>query len=254
MKRFMIIPVVVACFICLSHAAELQQMRSKIVLFGDSITEYSFSKRHGGWGALLAERFMWSSDVLNRGYSGYNTRWARVLMEEALQRGDDAFTSPNLAVIFFGANDAAAEGMPLHVPLLEYRANIKAIIDMFRESTLRKANTSLILVTPPPVNCQNREINVTSLYADAIREIGIEKHVPVLDLWLPAEQGMDIHKDLIDGIHLSAAGNRKVELGVLATIRQSYPQLMPRSHYVSAKHLSKLRSTQEQEKAIRSGK
>lgn len=250
MTWFILAIVAVSSVLCVSHAAELHKNRPKIVLFGDSITEYSYSRRQVGWGALLAERFVRSSDVLNRGFSGYNSRWARMLMKEALHRGDDAFTNPSLAVIFFGANDASAEGTPLHVPLPEYRTNIESIVDMFRESTMNKENTALILVTPPPVNCPNRDINVTSMYAAAIREISAEKSVPMVDLWPPAEHGMDIKVDLSDGIHLSSTGNRKVELGVLATIKQSYTHLMPKAYYPTARHLSKLPTIQAQEKAL----
>lgn len=46
--------------------------RGRIVLFGDSITQQSFSC--GGWGARMADAYQRKADVLNRGYSGYNTR------------------------------------------------------------------------------------------------------------------------------------------------------------------------------------
>ncbi|VFQ95641.1 unnamed protein product [Cuscuta campestris] len=52
--------------------------RPEIVLFGDSITEQSF--RSGGWGSSLADYYSRKADILNRGYGGYNTRWALFML------------------------------------------------------------------------------------------------------------------------------------------------------------------------------
>lgn len=77
--------------------------RPQFVLFGDSITQKSFSP--GGWGAAVADAYQRKADVVNRGYSGYNSRWALHLLGRvfpAERAGDTA-----LATVFFGANDAA---------------------------------------------------------------------------------------------------------------------------------------------------
>lgn len=50
-----------------------RSVRGQIVLFGDSITQRSFSV--GGWGARLSHHYMRKADVLNRGFSGYNSAW-----------------------------------------------------------------------------------------------------------------------------------------------------------------------------------
>lgn len=46
----------------------------KIVLFGDSLTQYSFDSK--GWGAIIANHYQRKCDVFNRGYSGYTTNQA----------------------------------------------------------------------------------------------------------------------------------------------------------------------------------
>jgi hypothetical protein len=86
--------------------------RPKILLLGDSLTQISFD----GWGGGLAHRYQRRADVLNRGMSGYNTRWY-------LQYGKDSevWKEPGnvaLATIWFGANDAslATENPHHHVP------------------------------------------------------------------------------------------------------------------------------------------
>lgn len=58
------------------------EMRPQFVLFGDSITQYSFATK--GWGAQLANHYQRKVDVVNRGYSGYNTAWAKAAMPKVL--------------------------------------------------------------------------------------------------------------------------------------------------------------------------
>ncbi|CAN1347741.1 GDSL esterase/lipase At5g62930 [Linum perenne] len=81
-------------------------MRPQIVLFGDSITEQSF--RSGGWGASLTDSYSRKADVFNRGYGGYNTRWALFLLHQLFPL--DGRKPPIAATVFFGANDAALLG------------------------------------------------------------------------------------------------------------------------------------------------
>jgi hypothetical protein len=53
-------------------------VRPLFVLFGDSITQRGFAP--GGWAAALADRYGRRVDVVNRGYSGYNTALATHLL------------------------------------------------------------------------------------------------------------------------------------------------------------------------------
>ena len=46
----------------------------RVFLFGDSLTQYAFGSE-GGWAAMLADKLQRKADVVNRGFSGYNTRW-----------------------------------------------------------------------------------------------------------------------------------------------------------------------------------
>ena len=45
--------------------------RAKIILYGDSITQMSFSAIDCGWGAYIADRYQRRADVLNRGMYKY---------------------------------------------------------------------------------------------------------------------------------------------------------------------------------------
>ena len=52
------------------------RVRPSILLFGDSITEYGFGieEVRFGWASLLSSLYSRRADVLNRGFSGYNTK------------------------------------------------------------------------------------------------------------------------------------------------------------------------------------
>lgn len=52
----------------------------RLILFGDSLTQYSFQV--GGWGSRLADELQRKVDVLNRGFSGYNTDNAVKFMKQ----------------------------------------------------------------------------------------------------------------------------------------------------------------------------
>ncbi|KAF7247622.1 hypothetical protein EYD10_06433 [Varanus komodoensis] len=83
-------------------------LQPRIILFGDSITEFSFQEK--GWGTLLTHRLVRKCDVLNRGLSGYNSRWAKMVLPRLINK---EYNSKNTVAvtIFFGANDAALKGV-----------------------------------------------------------------------------------------------------------------------------------------------
>jgi hypothetical protein len=78
-------------------------------------------------------------DVVLRGYSGYNTRWALKVLERVfpLSLGGDGGneTAPVALTVFFGANDAClpdrCSGFQ-HVPLHEYKDNLRSIVSFFK--------------------------------------------------------------------------------------------------------------------------
>jgi hypothetical protein len=80
--------------------------RPRIILFGDSLTEQAW--KTGGWACGLADLYGRRLDVINRGFSGYNTKFAVELLDDLFHDCTEANTP--LVTVFFGANDA---GMPL---------------------------------------------------------------------------------------------------------------------------------------------
>lgn len=155
-------------------------MRPKIYLFGDSITEESFDD--GGWGASLAHIFsrtvlkfftlfvpfvsllvllkirggslIFQVDVVLRGYSGYNTRWALKVVERVfdppVESGGDGGAQPLAVTVFFGANDACLPDRCSawqHVPLPEYKQNLHAIFSFFKVYSFSQSVNFLTLHT-----------------------------------------------------------------------------------------------------------
>lgn len=87
-------------------------------------------------------------------------------------------------------------------------------------------HTRILLITPPPINTQqrtadlqtrnppmelDRKFEITKEYADAVKEVGRKEGVHVLDVWtaLYEAAGRDeasLAKFLDDGLHLNADG------------------------------------------------
>ncbi|XP_062189960.1 GDSL esterase/lipase At5g45920-like isoform X2 [Phragmites australis] len=180
-------------------------MRPRLVLFGDSITEQSFE--YGGWGAALAHRFARHADVVLRGLSGYNTRWALKVLPRAMEGAAAAATDPAAVTVFFGANDASLPDRARahqYVPLEEYQSNLRAICGYFKE---RWPSTAIILITPPPIyeparirdiyGCDDpsrqaeRTNEAAGAYARACLAVAKELGHPVIDIWTKMQEFPD---------------------------------------------------------------
>nr|KJB69603.1 hypothetical protein B456_011G033300 [Gossypium raimondii] len=163
-------------------------MRPTIYLFGDSITEASFAD--GGWGAALANHFCRTLDVVLRGYSGYNTRWALKVLDRVF---------PTVG------HDGAAAAPPV---------------------AKRWPKTLILLITPPPIDedgrlrhpyvenpsgLPERTNEAAGSFAKACVETAEECGIPVVDLWTRMQQYTDWRKAyLSDGLHLTKEGNKVV--------------------------------------------
>lgn len=117
-------------------------------------------------------------DVVNRGLSGYNSRWARIVLPRLISSQSSADDSTAAVTVFFGANDCALEGIVLkraeyvisciylsnnshfstlvdknpqqHVPVSEYLENLKAISRLL--TSVGVSPDKVIFITPPPLH------------------------------------------------------------------------------------------------------
>ncbi|KAF8409008.1 hypothetical protein HHK36_005079 [Tetracentron sinense] len=221
-----------------------EKMRPKIFLFGDSITEESFGD--GGWGACLAHHFCRTVDVVLRGYSGYNTRWALRVLEKVFPAVEE---TPLAVTVFFGANDASLpdRGSAFqHVPLLEYKQNLHDIVSFIKvffslslfliNGFKRWPTTLVLLITPPPIDedgrlrfpygdnpsgLPERTNEAASAYAKECIAVAGECGVPVVDIWTRMQQLPDWPKVCLrDGLHLTQSGNKIVFEEVVERLRK----------------------------------
>jgi len=217
--------------------------RPTIILFGDSLTQLGFDVENAGWVAQLENWFTRKADILNRGFSGYNTRFAVTMLERLFPVQALRESPPLFVTIFFGANDAAIEGFSQHVPIAEYRENLSKILTYF---TKINPSIPIIVITPPPVyekkwgeECEqrgyttrgvsNRLNSVTMKYVSSCKEVAESQGCHVIDLWerLGGLSEETIAPHLSDGLHLSSSGNTILFQCLQTLILEKLPHLNP---------------------------
>jgi len=230
----------------------------EFVLFGDSITQGSFSQERGfAMGAALQHDYVRRLDIIARGFSGYNTEQALRVFPHCIPKPSSS--KMRAITIWLGANDARLPdtGVPAQtVPLDTYKNNLRTLAT---HSSVKEHNPKIILITPPPVNEYALEVHDrakginfprrvadnTARYADAVREIGKELQLPVVDVWsaFMKEAGWKQGEPLIgskavpqsdvflslmyDGLHLGPAGYAVVYNELKKVIREQLPDLEP---------------------------
>jgi lysophospholipase L1-like esterase len=170
-----------------------RQAYHQIILFGDSITQGAENQERGfGFAPALRDDYIRRLDVLNRGFSGYTSQLALHILPQFMPGPSQA--NVRLMTVFFGANDACVPGNAQHVPLDEYIACSKAIV---QHPAVLAHHAKILLITPGPVDEHQLEPNDlatgysglqrtaenTKRYADACRELGKQLDTPVVDLW-----------------------------------------------------------------------
>ena len=121
----------------------------KLLVLGDSLTQRAFAPNGNNWMALLADSLQRKCDVLNRGFSGYTSRYHNISNSSLIQNYNK-YSCRNLrkhfpdlvtkrsdenvgAILFIGANDANdPDANPLQfVPLKEYVVKFPDIHEYF---------------------------------------------------------------------------------------------------------------------------
>ncbi|KAI0654748.1 SGNH hydrolase [Cubamyces menziesii] len=224
-------------------------IQDAIMLLGDSITQGGFE--NNGFAARLANAYVRKMDVVNRGYSGYNTDWIIPVFEQcfAMQHEQQHVPKVRILAIWFGANDAALPPGPQHVPLARYQSNLVRLIRTVRspDSPRYSPDTRIILLTPPPVDPKRwartvedtvedslqgmfqRKFEVTRQYAEAASDVGAREGVPVVDVWTDIWEaaGRDMGRlgeYLWDGLHLNEKGYAVVYDALMSTMAEKYPE------------------------------
>ncbi|EJD06068.1 SGNH hydrolase [Fomitiporia mediterranea MF3/22] len=222
-------------------------IQDAIVLLGDSLTQGGWEPN--GFAQRLASAYVRKMDVVNRGFSGYNTEWAIPVFEQFLApTSKQSYTQKiRLLTIWYGANDACLPSSVQHVPIDKYESNLTHLIHMVRDpsSTWHSPETRILLITPPPINLhqwleskdpdgtthkKDRDFGVTAEYAQKVRDVGAKEKIPVVDvwkaLWDAAGQKEDaLSRYLSDGLHLTPEGYSVVYEELITTIKEYAPDL-----------------------------
>jgi lysophospholipase L1-like esterase len=236
----------------------------QVVLLGDSLFQFSVDLQEGfSFQAALQSHCSRRLDVINRGFSGWNTDNYVNYLDQVFPKPSEQ--SPKLKYLFIllGANDAV---LPLpttsqHVPIDRYKDNLTKIIN---HPHILAHKPKILLVTPPPVDEikiakldlagghteATRRSAVSAAYADKVREVVRENPGAVLvDLWqaimdkaismAPSdyqsggpwlgtpENGKQGGLDALlpDGLHMSGAAYRVFYDTILPHIGQDWAQL-----------------------------
>ncbi|TEA19331.1 Isoamyl acetate-hydrolyzing esterase 1-like protein [Colletotrichum sidae] len=170
----------------------------QIVLLGDSLFQGSAVVAHNfSFQAELQCHVMRRYDVVNRGFSGWNTANVIKYLPDLIAPPTESGPQLKYLLVLLGANDAVQPMATTtqHVPLEEYKANLRTIVT-HPNITAHKAK--ILLVTPPPID----EIRITQLdlewghpkptrtakisagYSQAVRDVAAEvPGVTLIDLW-----------------------------------------------------------------------
>jgi len=183
--------------------------RKKIILFGDSLTQYAV--KTSGWATALIDYVTPYFDVINRGFSGYNTR-AGVKIVPLVFKENPSIPDPDIITIFWGVNDSNV-GQNQHVPLREFSENLIKIITNIKTIYKSKNDLKIILITPPPFcsakwSSGGRDNKITQSYADAVVDVARQFKIDYIDLYAEMMMNNQWSDYLNDGLHLSDQGNQ----------------------------------------------
>jgi lysophospholipase L1-like esterase len=212
-------------------AASRGNLIPQVVLFGDSLTEYS--QHPGGFAHDLLAYCARKCDLQVRGLAGYNTTSARRIVRHLVP--ENSGSNIRLFSIWFGANDAVLPGdSNLHTPIKQYQENLVEIVVYLIEEA-KVPESAILLMCPPPVieaklRSKSRKLEQTKEYATICEETGKRLKVKILNIFT-IFSGMPNLDELLredDGLHLSAKGNQEMASLLLERLESfNLPKVFP---------------------------
>ncbi|KAI5480112.1 GDSL Lipase/Acylhydrolase family protein [Pseudohyphozyma bogoriensis] len=232
----------------------------QIICIGDSLTAGLSTEKN--LVNALARNYHRTFDVLNRGWAGYNSAWTRITLPQWFPRTGAGHVTPRLVLLWLGSNDAAGALGAVTIP--QFKANIKAIIKLLKSPNSPnyspRAEILLLTATPfdPSVSATFlRTLSRTKLYAEAMKDVGKELALPVVDLYGAIESraregvpggGREVwDKWFTDGLHLSEKGYEVVVEKVGEAIEQHFPEL----HWNNVAKLLPMTPVDEEDELLR---
>ncbi|KAK9476033.1 SGNH hydrolase-type esterase domain-containing protein [Lipomyces japonicus] len=243
----------------------------KLVIFGDSITQFSCDQTHGfAVSSALQNDYSRKLDVVVRGFGGYNSEYAALMVDKIIKFETNEHSKVKLLIVFFGTNDYCAPPNPQHVPITRYQDNLRKII-----KTAHDSNIKTIVIGPGPYNYHQwlkynsaEESSLKSTirardYCDAAGKVAHETgaaFVPLWDLimkrsgWKEGDSEFGLKEGsaqnplseyLTDGIHFAGPAYQVQYEAILEAIKNTYPELHPDNVPSKLPEWTDIRSFQE---------
>ena len=184
-----------------------------VVCFGDSVTGVYY---HTGGRRAYTDMVEIGLDMawpdseitaMNAGISGHTTINALARIDK-----DVIARKPDLVTVMFGLNDMT------RVPLEEYRANLKTIVEK-----CRAVGAEVMLCTPNNVtDTSGRPTETLLKYAAVVREVATEMKAPLADCYnafeaVRAESPFEWAMLMSDEIHPNMDGHKQIAETIVAT-------------------------------------
>ncbi|PSR93959.1 SGNH hydrolase-type esterase domain-containing protein [Coniella lustricola] len=213
----------------------------QVVLFGDSLFEACVDVQNGfSFYAAVQKHCSRRYDVVNRGFSGYNTSQALQILEQIFPEPTASGPKMKYLLVLLGANDAALpqEEGNQGLPLEQYKANLQRIITHPR---ITAHNARVLLITPPPLD----EIRTTELdtpkyghtLRETVRSARYSQAAREVAAAVPGTVLIDLQQALMDTAIANTQGwdaSQKSALGSLESGRRGYlEQLLPDGLHLS---------------------
>lgn len=210
---------------------QAQDEKVRVLIVGDStVADFPGSGPTQGWGQAFPEFFNDQVSFLNAATSGRSSksyrdegRWEKALAYK-----------PNFVFIQFGHNDQKGKGPTRETdPATTYRDNLRLYI-----SDARAIGAKPVLVTSVARRTfrDGRISSTLGPWVDAVKAVGAEEKVPVIDLnalstasfeAIGDEQGADLNNKEGDRTHFSPKGAKLVAGLVAGAVKTEVPELAP---------------------------
>ncbi|OTA99177.1 hypothetical protein M426DRAFT_325373 [Hypoxylon sp. CI-4A] len=169
---------------------------NQLVLFGDSLFQFASEVQDGfSLQGALQSQCMRYLDVINRGFSGYNTKNALELLPQVFLPPSPSNPRIEYLLVLLGANDACLP-IPTNtqgIPIDQYKENLTKIVT---HEHIKAHNPKILLITPPPIDeiritvldlavghtQATRQAAVSAAYSETARKVAAETGVVLIDL------------------------------------------------------------------------
>ncbi|KAK9450292.1 SGNH hydrolase-type esterase domain-containing protein [Limtongia smithiae] len=225
----------------------------KIVLFGDSITQYCFNTEVADFclGPALQNLYTRKFDIIQRGYGGYTSEHAVRMIDKLITQETTPTTKVKLMIVFFGTNDSVMpSNKAQHTPIEKYKDNLRYITHAAQAADIKVIligagpyNDHQWTITRPGVN--DRTTIRAREYCDAAFDVAKELDIPFVPMWnlIMNDIGYDgtgplpglregsaknpLTKYLVDGLHYLGPAYKIEFDGIMRAISFAYPELAP---------------------------